>query len=59
MKRLVFKIRIKEPISALSHFLGIFLAVAALVLLVTYAAIKASPIHIISFSIFGAFAILL
>jgi hemolysin III len=59
MKRFELTIRIKEPISALSHFLGIGLAIAGLVLLVVWAAIDGTAWHVVGFSIFGAGAIML
>jgi hemolysin III len=60
MKRLtIFDVRIKEPISALSHFAGIIFAIVALVLLVTYAVLHATTWHVVSFAVFGSCAILL
>lgn len=51
--------KIKDPISSLTHFLGALLSIAALVLMVYYAAKGASVWHIVSFSVFGASLILL
>lgn len=58
MKRLEFTVKIKEPFSALTHFIGIFLAIAGLVLLVTYAALAGKPWHTACFAIFGASMVL-
>jgi hemolysin III len=51
--------KLREPISGLTHFVGLLLSIAALVLLVTYAAIKGTPWHIVAFAIFGTSLILL
>lgn len=59
MTRLEFRIKIKEPFSALSHALGIGLAIAALVLLVVWGSLYGTVGHIVGFSIFGAGAIFL
>jgi len=48
-----------EPLSAITHFLGMLLSIAGLVLLVVYAAKFATPWHVVGFSIFGAALILL
>lgn len=58
MRRLSFTIRVKEPFSAFSHLAGVFLAVAALTLLVTYASLEATPWHVVAFAIYGACMIL-
>jgi hemolysin III len=58
MKRMVVTVRIKEPISALSHFVGILLAVAGLSILVTNAALDATARHVIGFAIFGTCMVL-
>lgn len=50
----VGRMRIKEPFAALSHALGIPLAIALLAVMVTLAARKATALHVVSFSIFGA-----
>lgn len=48
-----------EPLSSLTHFIGLGLAIAGLVLLVVYAAKYGNAWHIVSFSIFGASMIVL
>lgn len=53
MKRLELTVRIKEPISALSHGVGILLALAALAILVTLSALHASSWHVAGFAVFG------
>ncbi len=53
------KIKVKDPISGLTHCIGACLAVAGLVLLVCKASFVGTPWHIVSFSIFGAGMILL
>lgn len=52
--------KLRDPINGLTHFIGAFLAVAGLVLLIcksVYPSVK--PLHIMAFSIFGAGMILL
>jgi len=51
--------KLRDPISGLTHFVGLLLSIAALVLLVTYAAIEGTPWHIVAFGIFGTSLILL
>lgn len=58
MKRLQLTFRVKEPFSAFSHLAGALLAVAALALLVTVAAVDATPWHVAAFSVYGACMIL-
>lgn len=48
-----------EIANAITHGLGALLAVAGLVLLIAFAAIKGTAWHVVSFSIFGATAVLL
>jgi len=48
-----------EPLSALSHFIGALLSIAALVLMIIYAALHGTAAHVVGFSIFGASLILL
>lgn len=50
---------IKEPVNAISHMFGALLSIAALSVLVSAAAIKASLWHVVSFSVFGSTLILL
>jgi len=49
----------KSKVSGIIHIFGAVLAVAALVLLVVFAAIKATVWHVVSFSIFGSTLIIL
>lgn len=51
--------KIKDPVSGLTHLLGVLLSITGLVILVYYASIQATPWHVVSFSIFGASLILL
>lgn len=43
-----------ELISSILHFIGALLSIAALVIMIVIAAKSATPLHIVSFSIFGA-----
>lgn len=58
MKKILFETD-NEPLSALTHFIGILLSIAGLVLLVVYASLQGSAAQIVGFSIFGASLILL
>jgi len=49
----------EEIANAITHGLGALLAIAGLVLLILFAAIKGTAWHVVSFSIFGATAIIL
>lgn len=49
----------REPLSSLSHFIGMLLAIAGLVLLILVAAKSGTARHITGFAIFGASVILL
>jgi hemolysin III len=49
----------RDPVSGLTHLFGMFLSIAALVLLVVFAALRGTAWHVTSFSIFGASLILL
>lgn len=51
--------KLKDPVSGLTHLLGAFLSIVALVVLVHSSASHATPWHVVSFSIFGASLILL
>lgn len=51
--------KLREPINGLTHLIGAALSIAALVLLVYFAAVKGTVWHVVSFSIFGASLILL
>ncbi|MBR9690178.1 hemolysin III family protein [Candidatus Woesearchaeota archaeon] len=48
-----------EPFSALTHLIGFFLSIAALVLLVVFASLYGTAWHVVGMSIFGATLILL
>ncbi len=50
--------RHEEIANAISHGMGVFLGIAALVLMVTFAVQKGSPWHVFSASIFGSSMIL-
>lgn len=58
LRRLRVQIAVKDPFSAFSHLLGAFLAVAALSVLVTYAALHGSVRHVVAFAIYGACMVL-
>lgn len=47
----------EEIASGIIHGIGILIAIAALVLLVVFASLEHQPIQVISFSIFGGFAV--
>lgn len=51
--------KIKDPVSGFTHLAGAILSIAGLVVLVCFAAIRATAWHVVSFSIFGASLILL
>ena len=51
--------KLREPISGLTHGVGVLLSIVGLVLLVYHATVYSTVWHIISFSIFGASLILL
>jgi hemolysin III len=53
------KFKDNEPTSSLLHFIAALLSIAGLVLLIIFAALKATAWHVIGFSIFGATLILL
>lgn len=48
-----------EPVSATIHLIGLLLSIAALILLVVFAAIYSTAWHVVGFSIFGTSLILL
>jgi len=48
-----------EPLSAILHFAGFLLSIAALVVLVVFAAQKGTAWHVVGFAIFGSSLILL
>jgi hemolysin III len=49
----------EEIANAITHGLGTLMAIAGLVLLIVFAAIKGTAVHVLSFTIFGVTAILL
>ncbi len=49
----------EEKLNVITHFIGLILSVAALVLLVVYASLYGTAKHIVSFAIFGASLIVL
>lgn len=48
-----------EPLSSITHFIGMLLSIAGLVLLIVFSAMYGTAWHVVSFSIFGASLILL
>lgn len=50
---------LREPANAITHMAGAFLSIAALTLMVVFAAIHAGAWHVVSFSIFGTTLILM
>lgn len=56
---LALLLRLREPVSGLTHLVGALLSVAGLSVLVYVAAAYRTPWHIVAFSIFGASLILL
>lgn len=53
------RLRLKDPGSAITHLIGAVLSVMGLVALVTLAARRGTPWHVVSFSVFGASLVLL
>ncbi len=51
--------KLRDPVSGLTHFSGVLLSIAGLVLLICFSASQATAWHVVSFSIFGASLILL
>lgn len=49
----------EEIANSITHGVGTLMAIAGLVLLIVFAAIKGTAVHVLSFTIFGATAILL
>lgn len=52
-------VKLRDPVSGLTHLAGAILSIIALILLVYYAVVHATVWHIVAFSIFGASLILL
>jgi len=53
------KLKFKDPMSGLTHFIGALLSIAALVLLLIRSSLPFTASHAVSFSIFGSAMILL
>lgn len=53
------RFRLKDPASAITHLVGAVLSVVGLAVLVTLAAQRGTPWHVVSFAIFGASLVLL
>lgn len=51
--------KLRDPVSGLTHLLGLALSILGLIMLVYYSAKQATIWHIVSFSVFGASLILL
>lgn len=51
--------KVKDPVSALTHFIGVILSIFAVIQLVSSATKLGSPLHVYAFAIFGASLILL
>jgi len=51
--------KFREPMNGLTHFIGVLLAIAGLVLLLTRDSLPFTAMHAVSFSIFGSAMILL
>ncbi len=51
--------KVKDPVSALTHFIGFILSIFAVIQLVSSANKLGSPLHVYAFAIFGASLILL
>ncbi|MGV6845859.1 MAG: PAQR family membrane homeostasis protein TrhA [Lutibacter sp.] len=58
-KHLTYYSKTEEKWNILSHFIGLLLSIAALVLLVVFSSLKGEAKHIVSFSIYGASLIVL
>ena len=55
----MFSIRLRDPWSGFTHFVGVLLSIVALIMLLNRSFGELTTTHIISFSIFGAGMILL
>lgn len=51
--------RLRDPISALTHFIGFLAAIPVLIILVLYSYTEASIYHVVSFAVFGASLLML
>ncbi len=51
--------RREEAANAITHGIGALLSIAALVLLIVFAAIKSDAAHVVSFTIYGTMMLLL
>jgi hemolysin III len=52
-------VKMREPVSGLTHLAGAMLSIVGLVLMIRYAVVQGTVWHIVSFSIFGGSLILL
>jgi hemolysin III len=53
------KLKLREPVSGFTHFIGILLAIIGLIVLLTRRGLPFTGLHAVSFSIFGGAMILL
>ena len=51
--------RLRDPVSALTHFVGFLAAIPILIILVLYSYNEATIYHVVSFSVFGASLLML
>lgn len=56
---MTIRFKLRDPVSGLTHLFGALLSIVALVLLLYYSITRATPWHIVAFSIFGGSLILL
>jgi channel protein, hemolysin III family len=59
IKQRNFYERLRDPVSALTHFIGFLAAIPILIILVIYSAKEATIYHVVSFSVFGASLLML
>lgn len=53
------KIKVQDPVSALTHLIAFVACIPILCILVTYSAINLTAVHVVAFAIFGASLLLL
>jgi len=56
---ITIRLKLRDPVSGLTHLFGALLSIVALILLLYYSITRATPWHIVAFSIFGGSLILL
>ena len=56
---MTIRFKLRDPVSGLTHLFGALLSIVALVLLLYYSITRATPWHIVAFSVFGGSLILL